>query len=102
MTTLADITNHMKQSVGEDSGLGKSLKFDLGSDGVVFIDGGTVVNEDRAADLTITISLEDLVQLRKGQLTSMAAVMAGRMKVSDIGLAMSLQGKLGALFNRPA
>jgi putative sterol carrier protein len=100
MTTLADITRHMQQAVGHDSGLGNTLKFDLGSAGLVCIDGGTVSNEDRPAALTITISMEDLVLLKQGQLTSMAAVMSGRMKVSDIGLAMSLQGKLAALFKR--
>ena len=100
MATLMDITQRMQLAVGDDSGLSNSLKFDLGTAGMVFIDGGTVSNDDLPADLTIIISLDDLVLIGKGELTSMAAVMSGRMKVSDIGLAMAMQSKLGALFGK--
>jgi putative sterol carrier protein len=54
MATLSEVTDRIKTAVGDDSGLGKSLKFDLKDAGVIHIDGGTVTNEDKPADLTMT------------------------------------------------
>jgi putative sterol carrier protein len=102
MATLQDITDRMRTAVGDDSGLGKTLKFNLKGDGVVFIDGGTVSNEDKPADLTITIGLNDLVAMGEGKLDAMAAVMTGKMQLSDMGLAMSLQSKMTTLFSKMA
>jgi len=100
MATLQEITDRIKTAVGADSGLGKTLKFNLKSDGVIFIDGGTVTNEDKPADLTLTISLADLVAMAEGKLDAMTAVMGGKLQLSDMGLAMSLQSKMQALFSR--
>ena len=100
MATLQDITDRMKAAVGADSGLGKTLKFNLKSDGVVYIDGGSVTNEDKPADLTITISLDDLVAMGEGKLDAMSAVMGGKLQLSDMGLAMGLQSKLTTLFSK--
>jgi putative sterol carrier protein len=102
MATLQDLTDRVKKAVGDDSGLGKTLKFNLKSDGVVHIDGGSVTNEDKPADLTITISLDDLVAMGEGKLDAMSAVMGGKMQLSDMGLAMGLQGKMTALFSKMA
>lgn len=100
MSTLQDITNRVREAVGADSGLGKSLKFNLKDDGVVLIDGGTVSNEDKPADLTLTITADDLIALGEGKLDPMNAVMTGRLQLSDMGLAMGLQGKMQALFSK--
>ena len=100
MATLQDLTDRVKTAVGADSGLGKSLKFNLKGDGVVFINGGEVSNEDKPADLTMTISLDDLVALGEGKLDPMTAVMGGKLQLSDMGLAMGLQGKMQALFSK--
>jgi putative sterol carrier protein len=98
MATLQEITDRIKTAVGDDSGLGKSLKFNLKSDGVIRIDGGSVTNDDTPADLTITISKDDFEALGSGKLDAMTAVMSGKMQLSDMGLAMGLQGKMTALF----
>jgi putative sterol carrier protein len=98
MATLAEITDRMRAAVGADSGLGKSLKFNLKGDGFIFIDGGHVTNEDSPADLTMTISLDDLVAMGEGKLDAMTAVMTGKLQLSDMGLAMALQSKLQTLF----
>ena len=66
------------------------------------MDGATVTNDDRPADLTVRISRADLVKLGKGELNPMTAMMTGRMKLSDMGLAMSLQGEIQALFEKAA
>ena len=98
MSQLQELTDRIKAAVGTDSGLGKSLKFDLKGEGFVFIDGGTVTNEDSPADLTMTISMADLIEMGRDKLDATMAFMSGRLKLSDMGLAMSLQPKMGALF----
>jgi putative sterol carrier protein len=100
MASLQDITDKIRAAVGADSGLGKSLKFDLKGDGVIHIDGGSVTNEDKPADLTLTLSKDDLIEIAQGRLDATAAVMGGRIKLSDMMLAMSLQPKMGALFSK--
>ncbi len=102
MATLQDLTDRMKTAVGADSGLGKTLKFNLKSDGVIYIDGGSVTNEDKPADLTVTISKDDLVAMGEGKLDAMSAVMGGKMQLSDMGLAMGLQSKMTTLFSKMA
>ena len=89
MATLQEITERMQTAVGTDSGLGKTLKFNLKGDGFIYIDGGSVTNEDKPADLTITISKADLEAMGAGKLDGMTAVMTGKMQLSDMGLAMS-------------
>jgi putative sterol carrier protein len=98
MSQLDELTDRMKKAVGTDSGLGKTLKFNLKGEGVVYIDGGTVTNDDKPADLTLTISMEDLIALGEGKLDPMTAVMTGKLQLSDMGVAMGLQGKMQALF----
>ena len=102
MATLQEITDRMKGAVGADSGLGKTLKFNLKGDGFIFIDGGTVTNDDSPADLTMTISSADLEALGAGKLDAMTAVMTGKLQISDMGVAMGLQGKMQALFSKMA
>jgi putative sterol carrier protein len=100
MATLDEITDRFRAAVGEDSGLGKTLKFNLKGDGFVFIDGGSVSNEDKPADLTLTISSADLEAMGAGKLDAMTAVMTGRLQLSDMGTAMALQSKMQALFSK--
>ena len=100
MASLDDITAKFRQAVGEDSGLGRSVKFVLKGDGVVRIDGAAVTNEDLPADLTLTLSRADLEAMGENRLNPMTAVMTGRLKVSDMAMAMQLQSKLQSLFDR--
>ena len=100
MATLQETTDRIRTAVGDDSGLGKTLKFNLKGDGFIFINGGSVTNEDSPADLTITISSADLEAMGAGKLDAMTAVMTGRMQLSDMGVAMGLQSKMTALFSK--
>jgi putative sterol carrier protein len=100
MATLDAITEKFREAVSGGNDLGKSLKFDLKGEGVVFIDGATVTNEDAPADLTITTTSSDLADLSAGRLDPMTAVMTGKLKLSDMGLAMQLQPKLQSLFGK--
>lgn len=98
MATLQDLTQRVKDAVGEDAGLGKSFKIDLRGEGFIHIDGGAVTNDDKPADLIVSIKHADLEALGRRQLDPMTAIMTGRMKLSDMGLAMSLQPQMQALF----
>jgi len=102
MATLEETTDRIKTAVGTDSGLGKTLKFNLKGDGFIHIDGGTVTNDDSPADLTMTISLADLEAMGAGKLDAMTAVMTGKLQLSDMGVAMGLQSKMQALFAKMA
>ena len=97
---LDDLTESMRAAVGADSGLSKTLKFDLKGEGFIYIDGGWVINEDKPADLTLTLTLDDLKAMSQGKLAPMTAMISGRLKLSDMGVAANLQGKLQALFSK--
>ncbi|MFZ6689037.1 SCP2 sterol-binding domain-containing protein [Undibacterium sp. SXout11W] len=93
---LQTCTETIRTKVGDDSGLNATLKFDCGSDGVVFVDAiatpNTVSNENKEASCTITISLENLAALLTGELNPMNGFMMGKLKVAgDMGVAMRLQ-----------
>jgi putative sterol carrier protein len=100
MSRLEELTTRMKTAVGSDSGLGRTLKFNLKGEGFVYIDGGTVSNDDKPADLTLTIAMDDLLALGEGKLDPMTAVMTGKLGLSDMGVAMGLQGKMQSLFSK--
>lgn len=101
MASLEEITDRFRAATGAGASLGRSVKFDLKGEGVIHIaEDGTVTNEDTPADLTMTVSKADLEDLGQGRLDPMAAVMSGRLKLSDMGLAMQLQPKLQALFSK--
>ena len=94
--SLQSITEAMRQKMGEDSGLGASLKFDCGADGVIVIDGSVVPNtnsnESRDTDCTIGITLENLQAMLDGELNGVSAFMSGKIKVEgDMSVAMKLQ-----------
>jgi|EP01037_Dinobryon_pediforme_P016533 putative sterol carrier protein len=92
MATLQEITDRFKAAVGADSGLGKTLKFDLKGDGFIHIDGGSVTNEDLPADCTIVVSKDDFEAMGEGKLDPTMAFMQGKIKVNgDMSVAMKLQ-----------
>ncbi len=97
MASLETITAALQRALNGQAGLDKTLKIDLRGDGVLFIEGRAVSNEDRAADCTVSVSKDDLEALAKGRLDPMAALMRGRMKVSgDMRVAMKLAPLLAA------
>ncbi len=98
--SLEQVTEGLRERVGDDSGLGATLKFDFGDDGVVFIDGvsnpNTVSNDDTEADCTIAMSMEDFMSMVNGELDATTAFMMGKLKVAgNMGIAMKLQSVLG-------
>lgn len=92
MATIEEITTQLRAAVGDDSGLGKTLKFDFKGAGVIHIDGGAVTNDDLPADCTIVVSQADFEDLARGRLDPAMALMRGKLKVrGDMAVAMKLQ-----------
>ncbi len=97
--SLDSITEQLRTRVGDDSDLGAKVKFDLGGDGVIFVDAvsspNTVSNDDAEADCTIVISMDDFQTLLAGDLDPTTAFMMGKLKVEgDMGIAMKLSSVL--------
>ncbi len=96
MATLEEITEGMKERIGEDCGLGATLKFDFGDDGIVHVDADSVPNvvsnEDADADCTIKITKDNFEALAGGDLDPTTAFMMGKLKIEgNMGIAMKLQ-----------
>jgi len=96
MATLEEITDGMRDRIGEDCGLGATLKFDFGDDGMVFVDAVTVPNvvsnDDEDAECTIRITKENFESLAGGDLDPTTAFMMGKLKIDgNMGIAMKLQ-----------
>jgi putative sterol carrier protein len=88
--TLQEIAAQLQTRVG-DAGFDKSVKFNMGSDGVIVIDGGQVTTEDAPTDCTITVSRSNFEDLVAGDLSPTAAFMTGKLKVEgDMSAAMAL------------
>jgi putative sterol carrier protein len=93
---MAACTQALRGKVGAESGLNATLKFDCGADGVAYIDGrsipNSVSNDNRAADCTVSISLQNLAALLNGELDPSVGFMMGKFKVAgDMSVALKLQ-----------
>jgi putative sterol carrier protein len=94
--SLAEITSNMAGRVANGTGLGKSVKFDFGGDGVVRIDGTTVDNQDLPVDCTVKVSMADFMEIAQGKQNAQMAFMMGKLKVEgDMSVAMQLGKILG-------
>jgi putative sterol carrier protein len=98
MATLEELTERIRLAAASEFDLGQSIKLDLKGEGVIRIEGAAVSNDDRPADLTVTLARRDLEALGRGELDPVRAMMTGRMKLSDMALAMKLQPKIQAIF----
>jgi alkylation response protein AidB-like acyl-CoA dehydrogenase/putative sterol carrier protein len=100
LQTITDMSfetmlNAIKERASTASTLGSKLKFDFG-DQKILLDGSgdknVVSTDDAEADCTVSVKLEDLEAMMKGDLNPMMAFMGGKIKVKgDMGVAMKLQ-----------
>ena len=98
--SLEDVTAQVRKHVGADVGIHKSLKIDLGEDGLIFIDGratpSAVSNEDGDADVTLKCSLKTFLGLIEGDVNPQMAFMMGKLKIDgDMGTALAFAKALG-------
>ena len=100
MATLEELTERIRRAAASGPELGMPVKLDLKGEGFIHLDGSDVTNEDRPARLVVTISRADLIALGKGELDPTRAIMTGRIRLSDMALALSLQPRIQALFAR--
>ncbi|MCH9687518.1 MAG: SCP2 sterol-binding domain-containing protein [Deltaproteobacteria bacterium] len=96
--SIEELTKKIGERMGQDSGLDAVLKFDLGDDGCIVLDGksspNAVSNDDKDADCTVGVTLDDLNSMIAGDLDPMAAFGLGKLRIDgDMGVAM----KLGSL-----
>lgn len=97
--SLEKIENAMREKLKFAPQLGAKLKFDLGDDGVLFIDGtqnpATLTNEDDDADTTFVCSADLLTALIEGRQDPTMAFMTGKLKVKgSMGYALKLSSLL--------
>jgi len=85
ISRLDPLTERLKTAVGSNSGLGKTLKFNPKGEGFIYFDSGSVTNEDKPADLTLTVTIDDLRAIGQGRLSPTTPVMTGRLGRSDTG-----------------
>ena len=101
MASLEELTDRIRRAAS-DAGFASSIKLDLKGEGFIHIAGTTVSNDDAPADLVVTVALKDLAALGKGELDPTRAMMTGRLRLSDMGLAMRLQPQIQTLFSKAA
>jgi putative sterol carrier protein len=93
---VQQIITQMGTAIGDNSGLGGTLKFDFGEPGSVLVDGKSTPNTvtdgaGKNADTTISVALSDFEKMVKGELDGTSAFMQGKLRVAgDMGLAMKL------------
>lgn len=97
---IETLTNGMRERVQGKSGLDATVKFDFGDDGRIFLDGTTlpytVSNEDKEADCTLSVKMDDFVAIVKREMDPTMAFMMGKLKVAgSMGIAMKLSSVLG-------
>ena len=101
MADLAQATDKIRAAVGDNSGLGKTVKLDLDGQDKIFIDGAsvpnTVTNEDKPADATVSMKWDDFTALSEGRLDPMMAFMQGKLKIAGD---MMIAQKLAPLLKR--
>ena len=98
--SLEEATRGITRIVGDDCGIPRIVKLDLGEAGVIIIDGNatpnTVTNENQESDITAKLSLANLGLILGGSLSSQTAFMNGDMAIEgDMAVALKVAGLLG-------
>lgn len=99
--SIENVTATIREKVGTDCGLGGSIKFHCGDDGILVVDAtvvpNIVTNDDVPTQCTVKIKIGDLEDMIGGKLDPMAAFSLGKLQLEgDLGVAM----KLGNLMKR--
>lgn len=98
MATLDEVTGWLNGKSAALTDLDQSILIDTKGEGFIYVTREGATNEEAPADLTIRVSLGDLVALGERRLDPAKAMFTGRLKLSNMGLAMKIQPVLKALF----
>ena len=98
MASVDELAARIDAALKAAGELTNSIRLDLKGDGVIHVSGNGATPGDAPADLTVSVSRADLEALGQGRLDPVRAMMSGRLKVSDMGLAMKLRPQIRALF----
>lgn len=95
-----DLEAAMRTKLQGGAPIDATIKFDLGSDGAIYLDGKAnppaVAETGPAPDTTIVVSASDLKDMLAGDLNPMEAFTLGKLEVNgDMGPAMKLGSLLG-------
>lgn len=96
---LQTITASFVEAVNRIDTLGGRLKFDMGDDGIVFLNGTVapcaVSNGDDAADCIVEIDVDTLADMMAGRIDSRTAFVQGKLcLIGDMSLALKLASLL--------
>lgn len=95
-----DLEATMRAKLGGAAPLDATILFDLGADGMIYVDGNanppTIAEKGASPNTTITVSATDLRDMLAGDLNPMEAFTLGTFQISgDMGPAMRLSSLLG-------
>jgi len=98
--SLEKITEQMRARIGQGGALGRSVKFDFGTDGLVRVDDAVspavVDNQDLPVDCTVKVSMPDFIDIASGDTNPQMAFMTGKLRVEgDMSVALKLGSILG-------
>jgi putative sterol carrier protein len=89
------VTQKAKEKAENAADIDATVKFAFHEGGVVYVDGyngNAISNEDKDAECTVKVSLDDLSAMLHGELNPMSAFMEGKMQIEgNMGVAMKLQ-----------
>lgn len=93
--SLDTTTQRVEELAAKTGGIGNTIKFAF-DEGVIYLDGSgeanSVSNEDKDAQCTIRMAMDDFNSLMDGSLNPMTAFMTGKFKIEgDMSVAMKLQ-----------
>ncbi len=88
-------TQKATEKASAASAIDATVKFAFPDGNVIYVDGyngNAISNEDKEAECTVKVALEDLMSMLHGELNPMTAFMEGKMTIEgNMGTAMKLQ-----------
>ncbi len=97
--SIEDIQKAMQEKLSYAPEIGAKIKFNLGDDGIIFIDGTqnppVLNNEDNPADTTFSCPIDVMKNIMAGTQDPTMAFMTGKLKVEgSMGYAMKIASML--------